>query len=82
MEEAYNWNLILKVAVPGSLAEAYIFYSNLGDIWKWASLTAGLLLAVGIVYAKDKKRSSIFTAAGIIFLAVLIVRLLKEFGTL
>ncbi|MBI2541851.1 hypothetical protein HYV80_04030 [Candidatus Woesearchaeota archaeon] len=82
MEETYNWSLILKAAVPVSLAEAYIFYSNVGNVWKWTSLIAGLLLATGIVYQKDKKRSSIFTAAAIIFLAVLTVKLLKEFGML
>jgi len=43
MEEEYNWNLILKVAVPISLIEAYTFYTNASDNLKWFSLTAGLM---------------------------------------
>ena len=80
MEENYNWALILKAAIPVSLAEAYVFYSNMGDGWKWISLAAGLALTGIIVYANDKKRSSIFTAIAVVFLAALIVRFLKNFG--
>lgn len=78
MEEEYNWNLILMVAVPIALVEAYIFYKNISNNWKWFSLIIGLILAGGIVYAKDKKKSNIFTAVGIVFLVVLIVRFLKN----
>ena len=80
MEENYNWSLILKVAVPLALIEAYIFYTNTSNWWKWFSLVMGLLLTGGITYLKDKKKSNIFTAVGIVFLVVLIVRLLKNFG--
>ena len=80
MEEEYNWNLILKVSIPIALIEAYIFYTNLSNSWKWFSLIAGLLLAGLIVYMKDKKKNNIFTAVGIVFLAALIVRFLKESG--
>jgi len=80
MEEEYNWNLILKIAAPIALIEAYIFYSNISSGWKWLSLIAGLLLAGAIAYAKDKKKSTIFTAVGIVFLTALIVRFLKNFG--
>ena len=80
MQEEYNWDLILKTAVPVSLIEAYIFYSNISNGWKWLSLLAGLLLAGTIVYIKDKKKHNIFTAVGIVFLAVLIVKFLKDFG--
>lgn len=80
MEEEYNWGIILKIAIPISLVEAYVFYTNINDVWKWLSLIAGLSLAGFIVYIKDKKRSSIFTAVGIVFLAALIVRFLKNFG--
>lgn len=79
VEEEYDWEPILKVAIPVSLVEAYIFYANISDGWKWLSLAAGLALTGVIVYAKDKKRGSIFTAAGIVFLAALIVRFLKNF---
>lgn len=82
MEEEYNWNLILKVSIPVALVEAYIFYTSISNGWKWLSLVAGLLLAGGIVYLKDKKKSNIFTAVGIVFLAALIVRFLKNFGVL
>ena len=78
--EEYRWNLILKTAVPVSLIEAYLFYTNIGDGWKWFSLIIGLLLAGTIVYMKDKKKNNIFTAVGIVFLVVLIVRFLKNFG--
>ncbi|MBI2659910.1 hypothetical protein HYX07_02015 [Candidatus Woesearchaeota archaeon] len=79
MEEEYNWGIILKIAIPISLVEAYVFYTNINDVWKWLSLIAGLSLAGFIVYIKDRKRSTIFTAVGIVFLAALIVRFLKNF---
>ena len=82
MEEDYNWDIILKAAIPISLIEAYAFYTNINDGWKWFSLIAGLALASGIVYMKDKRRSSIFTAVGIVFLTVLIVRFLRNFGVI
>ena len=80
VEEEYNWEIILKIAIPISLIEAYIFYTNINDGWKWLSLIAGLPLTGLIVYTKDKRRSSIFTATAIVFLAALIVRFLKRFG--
>jgi hypothetical protein len=80
MEEEYNWDIILKIAIPISLMEAYIFYTNINDGWKWLSLIIGLSLAGLIVYTKDKRRSSIFTAVAIVFLAALIMRFLKRFG--
>ena len=82
MEEEYNWDLILKIAIPIALVEAYIFYTNIGNGWKWFSLIVGLLLAGIIVYLKDKKKNNIFTAVAIVFLAALIVRFLKNFGFL
>ena len=80
MEEEYNWELILKISMPISLVEAYIFYTNISDGWKWFSLIAGLFLAGCIVYAKNKKKNNIFTAVSIVFLAALIVRFLKNSG--
>ena len=80
MEEGYDWNLILKVAIPIALIESYIFYTNISNFWKWTSLIVGLLFTGLIVYTKDKKKNNIFTAVGIVFLAALIVRFLKNFG--
>lgn len=80
MEEDYNWKLILKVAIPLAAIEATLFYLNIINFWKWISLIGALLLAGAIVYVKDKKRSSVFTAIGIVFLAALAVKFLKEFG--
>ena len=80
MEEDYNWELILKIAVPVALIEAYIFYTSISNLWKWFSLIIALLIAGGIVYIKDKKKSNIFTAIGIIVLVALVVRFLKNFG--
>ncbi|MBI3026971.1 hypothetical protein HYY70_02565 [Candidatus Woesearchaeota archaeon] len=80
MEEEYNWDLIIKVATPISLIEAYVFYTNISNSLKWFSLIAGLMAAGSIVYFKDKKKSSIFTAIGIVFLAALVVRFLRNFG--
>ncbi len=80
MEEDYNWDLILKVAAPVSIIEAYIFYTNISNSWKWFSLIIGLLSAGGIFYSQNKKKNNIFTAVGIVFLVALIVRFLKEFG--
>lgn len=82
MEEEYNWNLILKAAVPIALIEAYIFYTSISNGWKWFSLLIGLLITGGIVYMKDKKKNNIFTAVGIVFLAALIVRFLRNFGVI
>lgn len=80
--EEYNWNLILKAAVPFSVIEAYLFYTSISDFWKWLSLVAALLLTGWIVYAKDKRKNNIFTAIGIVFLAVLAIRFLKNAGIL
>lgn len=80
MEEEYKWDLILKTAVPISLVEAYIFYANVSDVWKWLSLLIGLMLAGTIIYMNGKKKSDTFTAIGIVFLVALIVRFLKNFG--
>lgn len=80
MEEEYNWELILKFALPVAAIEAYVFYINISNFWKWFSLIIGLILAGTFVYIKDKKKSNIFTAVGIVFLVALIVRLLKGFG--
>ncbi len=80
LEEDYDWELILKIAVPVSLIEAYLFYIGIQNGWKWFSLVVGLLLSGGIVYLKDKKKNNVFTAAGIVFLAAMAVKLLKESG--
>ena len=82
MEEQYNWELIIKIAVPIALIEAYIFYTNINNIWKWLSLIIGLALAGFIVHAKDKKKSNVFTAVAIVFLAALLVRFLRNFGVI
>lgn len=80
MQEDYNWDLITKVAVPIAAAEAAIFYLRIGNLWKWSGLAAGLLLAAMLVYIKDKRKSSIFTAIGMVFLAALIVKFLRDAG--
>jgi len=82
MEEEYNWSLINKVAIPVALIEAYIFYTNISNVWKWFYLVIGLLLTGSIIYMKDKKKNNIFTAVGIVFLTALIVRFLMDFGLL
>ena len=78
--EEYNWNLILKAAVPFSIIEAYLFYTSISNFWKWSSLIVALLLVGWIVYAKDKRKNNIFTAISLVFLAVLVVRFLKNAG--
>ena len=80
MEEEYNWNLILKCSVPVALLEAYIFYTNLADAWKWSALVIGASLSAMLVYINEKKKSNIFTAAAIVLLSALIVRFLKNLG--
>ena len=80
--EEYNWNLIIKAAVPFSIIEAYLFYTSISNIWKWISLIAALLLTGWLVYLKDKRKNNIFTAIGIVFLAVLVVKFLKNSGLL
>ena len=78
--EEYNWNLILKAAVPFSIIEAYVFYTGISDFLKWLSLIAALLLTGWIVYAKDKRKNNIFTAVGLVFLSVLVIRFLRNSG--
>ena len=82
MEDEYNWDLIVKIAIPVALIEAYVFYTNISDGWKWFSLIIGLSVTGGVIYLKDKKKNNIFTAVGVVFLAALIVRFLKNFGIL
>ena len=80
MEEEYNWELILKVSLPISAAVGYAFYANINNFWKWFALIIGIVLAGSFVYMKDKKKSNVFTACAFVFLAALMVRLLKGFG--
>ena len=80
MEEEYNWSLISIVSVPFALITAFIFYTSIANLWKWISLIAALLIAGGIIYAKDKKKSNIFTAVAIVFLTALIVKFLRDAG--
>ena len=78
--EEYDWNLILKASVPFSIIEAYVFYTGISDFWKWSSLVAALLLTGWIVYLKDKRKNNIFTAMGMVFLSVLVIRFLRNSG--
>ena len=80
MEDDYNWNLILKVAIPIVLIDGFLFYTNIGSLWKWISLVIASGLAGILVYINDKKRSNMFTSIGIVVLAALIVKFLKDFG--
>ena len=80
MEQEYNWSLILKVAVIISLIEAYVFYANISDALKWSSLAIALFLTGIIIYMIERKKSSLFTAMGIVLLVALIVRFLKNVG--
>ena len=77
MDEDYDWGLIRMVALPFALAEAYIFYTNISDVWKWLLLVAGMVGTGAIVYTRDKKKHNIFTAVGVVFLAAVIVRFMK-----
>lgn len=79
MEEQYNWNLILKVAIPFAAVGTYIFYTNIANAWKWFLMIIALILTGTIVYMKDKKKSNVFTACGLVFLIILIARFLKNF---
>lgn len=82
MEEEYNWILIVKAAGIFALIEAIVFYTNISDGWKLFSLVSALLLAGWMVYRKDRKKNNVFTAIGIVFLAALVVRFLRNFGFL
>ena len=80
MGEEYNWELIIKIAALPSLIEAYIFYTNISNGWKWFLLILGLIITGSIIYYVDKKKTNIFTAVGIVFLSALIVRFMKIVG--
>ncbi|MBI2653664.1 hypothetical protein HYX02_02520 [Candidatus Woesearchaeota archaeon] len=80
MEENYNWNLILVVSVPVALVEWYLFYRNLSNGWRLFSLIVGVLLAGFVVYTRNKKKSNVFTAIGIVLLGALIARLMRNSG--
>lgn len=70
----------MKAAIPVALIEAYIFYTNLGEFWKWSSLVLGMSFAGFIIYISGKKKSDMFTAMGIVFLAAIVIRFMKNFG--
>ena len=78
MEEEYDWDLIMKVALPAAAVEAYVFYIN--NFWKWLALIIGLFACGAIVYQKNRKKQNVFTAVGIVFLIVLITKILRGFG--
>ena len=80
MEEEYNWNLILKSSVPIAAVVAFVFYTNLGNVWKWSALAIGIFLSAMAVYMSEKKKSGVFTSAAVVLLAALIVKFLKSFG--
>ncbi len=80
MESQYNWKLILAVAVPIALIESFLLYSNILNFLKWLSLIISLAVAGAIVYLKDKKKGNIFTAVGVVFLIIILVKLLRNFG--
>ena len=58
MDQEYNWSLILKIVVPVALIEAYVFYTNISDGWKWLSLIVAVILTGFIVNSKDKKKAA------------------------
>jgi len=78
--EEYNWNLILKVAIPIGLIEAFVFYKDMPKLWQYFLLAIGLAIALWIIYSKEKSKRTIFTALGVILLCVLAVKLLRELG--
>jgi len=80
MQEDYNWDLIMKVSIPVALAVGAVFYLRISNPWKWSALALGLFLAALLVYMNDKRKSNIFTSMGIVFLAALIVKLLRDLG--
>ena len=82
MEEQYNWELILKIALPVSLIEAYIFYTDIAQVWKWFSLIIGMFAAGSIAYKMDKRKNNIFTSVAFVFLVVLVVMFLKNSGVI
>ena len=53
----YDWKLILAVAAPISMIEAFLFYADVLDFWKWLSLILALAITAAIVYVKDKRRN-------------------------
>ena len=78
--EEYNWNLISKVSIPIGILVAAVFYLDTSNFWKYFSMVAGIILAGSIVYMKDRKKSNIFTASAIVFLAALIVKMSRDIG--
>ena len=80
MEEEYNWKLILSVAVPVSAISGYVNYSNFSDSLKFWTLIIGTIISALIVYFINRKKSNIFTAAAVVFLAVLAIKLLRSSG--
>ena len=81
-EQEYNWDLILKASIPISTIVGYVFYTNISDFIKWLVMILGVAAAGGIVYSKDKKKGSIFNAAAIVMLAVVVVMAMKKIGIL
>ena len=63
-----------------ALAEIYLLYSGISGFWKWVSFITAPAVTGLIVYSKDRKKSSVFTAVGIVLLAAVVMRLLELFG--
>jgi hypothetical protein len=80
MEDSYNWDLIMKVAVPISLAVAFIFYTSISIKAQWFYLFLWLIVTGVIIYKFDKKKNNIFTAIGLVFLVALVMRFIKTAG--
>ena len=80
MENDHKWGLIFKSSIPIALIEAYLFYTNAGNLWKWLSLIAGMIAAGFIAHRSDRRKNNVFTSAGIVLLAALLVKFLRNLG--
>ncbi len=78
-DQQHQWGLILRGAIPASIAVAIIF-ANVTSGLKWALLLLCMGAAIGIVYLKSKRKADLFTAAALVFLLGLLMHFLTSAG--
>jgi ABC-type Fe3+-siderophore transport system permease subunit len=76
---AYDWNAISKGAVLGAIGVVLAF-SNLVSNWRWGIAAICMAAAYGIVSFSSKKKSDLFSAVALVFVAALIMHFLSKAG--
>ena len=77
-DREYNWKIIFIVSLPISLIVGYVLKVSQSNILKWTAVIAGASAAGLITYAKDKKKSNVFTSSAVVLLISVIIVALQR----